>query len=380
MSAENSSRKKNILLLSLFFIAVAAGAGAWWFKVLRGSETTDDAYVAGNVVPVMPQVAGNVVTLHADDTQLVQAGMPLVDMDPTDAKLALVRSEIQLAQTLRQVQQQMAELKQFDATIALRQAELDRVAGDQNRREVLGMTNAVGKEEVLHARQNVVAGKAALQVAIQQRNTLQAKLKNTPLAEQPEVRQAAEQVRQAWLDLQRTTILSPVSGVIAKRSVQVGSHVAVGAPLMAVVPLDQLWVDANFKEVQLEHLRIGQPVELSADLYGDKIVYHGEVEGLAAGTGSVFSLLPAQNATGNWLKVVQRLPVRIKLRAEELQQHPLRLGLSMLVTVDVGNTDGPLLTEAQHKATLATTQSLNVDLAGADERVRQIIAANRQAD
>lgn len=380
MSAENSSRKKNILLLSLFFIAVAAGAGAWWFKVLRGSETTDDAYVAGNVVPVMPQVAGNVVTLHADDTQLVQAGMPLVEMDPTDAKLALVRSEIQLAQTLRQVQQQMAELKQFDATIALRQAELDRVAGDQNRREVLGMTNAVGKEEVLHARQNVVAGKAALQVAIQQRNTLQAKLKNTPLAEQPEVRQAAEQVRQAWLDLQRTTILSPVSGVIAKRSVQVGSHVAVGAPLMAVVPLDQLWVDANFKEVQLEHLRIGQPVELSADLYGDKVVYHGEVEGLAAGTGSVFSLLPAQNATGNWLKVVQRLPVRIKLRAEELQQHPLRLGLSMLVTVDVGNTDGPLLTEAQHKATLATTQSLNVDLAGADERIRQIIAANRQAD
>jgi len=380
MSAENSSRKKNILLLSLFFIAVAAGAGAWWFKVLRGSETTDDAYVAGNVVPVMPQVAGNVVTLHADDTQLVQAGMPLVEMDPTDAKLALVRSEIQLAQTLRQVQQQMAELKQFDATIALRQAELDRVAGDQNRREVLGMTNAVGKEEVLHARQNVVAGKAALQVAIQQRNTLQAKLKNTPLAEQPEVRQAAEQVRQAWLDLQRTTILSPVSGVIAKRSVQVGSHVAVGAPLMAVVPLDQPWVDANFKEVQLEHLRIGQPVELSADLYGDKIVYHGEVEGLAAGTGSVFSLLPAQNATGNWLKVVQRLPVRIKLRTDELQQHPLRLGLSMLVTVDVGNIDGPLITEAQHKATLATTESLNVDLAGADERVRQIIAANRQAD
>ena len=380
MSAENSSRKKNILLLSLFFIAVAAGAGAWWFRELRGSESTDDAYVAGNVVPVMPQVAGNVVTLHADDTQLVQAGMPLVEMDPTDAKLALVRSEIQLAQTLRQVQQQMAELKQFDATIALRQAELDRVAGDQNRREVLGMTNAVGKEEVLHARQNVVAGKAALQVAIQQRNTLQAKLRNTPLAEQPEVRQAAEQVRQAWLDLQRTTILSPVSGVIAKRSVQVGSHVAVGAPLMAVVPLDQLWVDANFKEVQLEHLRIGQPVELSADLYGDKIVYHGEVEGLAAGTGSVFSLLPAQNATGNWLKVVQRLPVRIKLRAEELQQHPLRLGLSMLVTVDVSNTDGPLITEAQHKATLATTQSLNVDLAGADERVRQIIVANRQAD
>jgi membrane fusion protein, multidrug efflux system len=380
MSAENSSRKKNLLVLSLFFIAVAAGAGAWWFKVLRGSETTDDAYVAGNVVPVMPRIAGNVVTLHAEDTQLVQAGMPLVEMDPTDARLALLRSETQLALVLRQVQQQMAELKQFDATIALRQAELDRVVGDQNRREVLGMTNAVGKEEVLHARQSVLASKAALQVAIQQRSTLQAKLKNTPLAEQPEVRQAAELVRQAWLDLQRTTILSPVSGVIAKRSVQVGSHVAVGTPLMAVVQLDQLWVDANFKEVQLEHLRIGQPVELRADLYGDKIVYHGEVEGLAAGTGGVFSLLPAQNATGNWLKVVQRLPVRIKLRADELKQHPLRLGLSMLVTVDVSNTAGSLITEAVHKATLATTDTLTVNLKGADDLVARIITDNSQVD
>ena len=380
MSVEKSSRKKSLLLLSLFFVAVAVGAGSWWFLVLRGSETTDDAYVAGNIVPVMPQVAGNVLSLHVDDTQLVQAGIPLVELDPTDAKLALARSEIQLAQTLRQVQQQMAELKQFDATIDLRQAELDRAAGDQNRREVLGMSNAVGKEEVLHARQSVLAGQAALRLAIQQRKTLQAKLKNTPLAEQPEVRQAAEQVRQAWLDLQRTTILSPVRGVIAKRSVQVGSHVAVGTPLMAVVPLDQLWVDANFKEVQLASMRIGQPVELKADLYGDSMVYHGEVEGLAAGTGSVFSLLPAQNATGNWLKVVQRLPVRIKLRAEELQQHPLRLGLSMLVTVDVRNTDGPLLTEAPAKTTLATTASLHVDLSGADERIARIIADNSQAD
>ena len=380
MSVEKSSRKKSLLLLSLFFIAVAVGAGSWWFWVLRGSETTDDAYVAGNIVPVMPQVAGNVLSLHVDDTQLVQAGIPLVELDPTDAKLALARSEIQLAQTLRQVQQQMAELKQFDATIDLRQAELDRVAGDQNRREVLGLSNAVGKEEVLHARQNVLAGQAALRLAIQQRKTLQAKLKNTPLAEQPEVRQAAEQVRQAWLDLQRTTILSPVRGVIAKRSVQVGSHVAVGTPLMAVVPLDQLWVDANFKEVQLASMRIGQPVELKADLYGDSIVYHGEVEGLAAGTGSVFSLLPAQNATGNWLKVVQRLPVRIKLRADELQQHPLRLGLSMLVTVDVRKTDGPLLTEAPAKTTLATSASLHVNLSGANERIARIIADNSQAD
>jgi len=189
-----------------------------------------------------------------------------VVLDPADAQLAMQRAQIQLAQAVRQVQQDMATLQQYEASIALRQAELDKLQGDQSRREVLGMTNAVGREEVLHARQGVMAGKAALEVAIQQRNSLRVKLKQTPLAEQPEVRHAAELLRQAWLDLQRTEVLAPVTGIIAKRSVQLGSHVNEGTAMLAIVPMDDLWVDANFKEVQLEHLRIGQPATLTADV------------------------------------------------------------------------------------------------------------------
>ena len=332
----NERKWRGKALLGVVLLLLVGGcAVAWWFLGNQMQETTDDAYVAGNVVPVMPRIGGNVIAIHGDDTQLVKAGSVLVELDPTDARLALQRAQIQLAQAVRQVQQEMATLQQHEASIALRQAELDKLQGDQNRREVLGQTNAVGREEVLHARQSVLAGKAALNVAIQQRNSLRVKLKSTPLAEQPEVRHAAELVRQAWLDLQRTRVLAPVSGVIAKRSVQLGSHVNEGAALLAVVPLDQLWVDANFKEVQLENLRVGQLATLTADIYGSKVEYHGQVVGLAAGTGSVFSLLPAQNATGNWLKVVQRLPVRIHLDADELMRHPLRLGLSMQVKVAV---------------------------------------------
>ena len=377
----NERKWRGKALLGVVLLLLVGGcAVAWWFLGNQMQETTDDAYVAGNVVPVMPRIGGNVIAIHGDDTQLVKAGSVLVELDPTDARLALQRAQIQLAQAVRQVQQEMATLQQHEASIALRQAELDKLQGDQNRREVLGQTNAVGREEVLHARQSVLAGKAALNVAIQQRNSLRVKLKSTPLAEQPEVRHAAELVRQAWLDLQRTRVLAPVSGVIAKRSVQLGSHVNEGAALLAVVPMDQLWVDANFKEVQLEHLRVGQLATLTADVYGSKVEYHGQVVGLAAGTGSVFSLLPAQNATGNWLKVVQRLPVRIHLDADELMRHPLRLGLSMQVKVDTSNQQGPqvLAVGAQDSRTLPAEQT--PDLAEASRLVARIIDQNSRLD
>lgn len=244
---------------------------------------------------------------------------------------------------------------------------------------MLGQSNAVGREEVLHARQSVAEAKAAVAVAQAEQAALQAKLLTTPLAQQPEVLYAAEQLREAWLSLQRTRILSPVSGIIAKRNVQVGSHVAVGASLFAVVPMDQLWVDANFKEIQLAEIRVGQPATLTADLYGDEVVYHGSVEGVAAGTGSVFSLLPAQNATGNWLKVVQRLPVRIKLDPAELAKHPLRLGLSMQVTVDVSDTSGTHVTDAPVNSAIASTDVLTQDMAPVDALIAKIIADNSQA-
>jgi len=378
MSAQSATRKKALLGLLVTGLLVG-GAAAGWCYLARNSETTDDAYVAGNVVPVSARIAGNVVSIHADDTQLVKAGAALVELDQTDAKLALLQAETQLAQAVRSLTQQQAQLQQYDAMIALRRAELARLQGDQSRREVLGLSNAVGREEVLHARNSVEEGKAALDVAIAERNALQAKLQNTRLQQQPEVLHAAEQVREAWLALQRTRIVSPVDGVVAKRSVQVGAHVTQGAPLLAVVPLEQLWVDANFKEIQLEHIRIGQPVELTADVYGDKQVYHGKVLGLAAGTGSVFSLLPAQNATGNWLKVVQRLPVRISLDPAELRQHPLRLGLSMLAKVDISDHHGDSVLAANADRPVASTAVLDVDMQEIDGRIARIIADNSHA-
>ena len=366
------------LISVVVLVLLGCGGGAWWYLGNQHQESTDDAYVSGNVVPVMPRIGGNVIAIHGDDTQLVKAGMPLVELDPADAQLAMQRAQIQLAQAVRQVQQDMATLQQYEASIALRQAELDKLQGDQSRREVLGMTNAVGREEVLHARQGVMAGKAALEVAIQQRNSLRVKLKQTPLAEQPEVRHAAELLRQAWLDLQRTEVLAPVTGIIAKRSVQLGSHVNEGTAMLAIVPMDDLWVDANFKEVQLEHLRIGQPATLTADVYGSKVEYHGHVEGLSAGTGSVFSLLPAQNATGNWLKVVQRLPVRIRLDAAEVLQNPLRLGLSMQVSVDVSKQEGERVLAAGADSTRKLPAELVPDSREADKLIARIIAENMQ--
>ena len=353
------------LISVVVLVLLGCGGGAWWYLGNQHQESTDDAYVSGNVVPVMPRIGGNVIAIHGDDTQLVKAGMPLVELDPADAQLAMQRAQIQLAQAVRQVQQDMATLQQYEASIALRQAEL-------------GMTNAVGREEVLHARQGVMAGKAALEVAIQQRNSLRVKLKQTPLAEQPEVRHAAELLRQAWLDLQRTEVLAPVTGIIAKRSVQLGSHVNEGTAMLAIVPMDDLWVDANFKEVQLELLRIGQPATLTADVYGSKVEYHGHVEGLSAGTGSVFSLLPAQNATGNWLKVVQRLPVRIRLDAAEVQQHPLRLGLSMQVSVDVSKQEGEQVLAAGVGEPRKLPAELVPDSREADKLIARIIAENMQ--
>lgn len=368
------------LLSLVMLVLLGGGAAAWWYLGSQHQESTDDAYVAGNVVPVMPRIGGNVMAIHGDDTQLIKAGMPLVELDPTDARLAMQRAQIQLAQAVRQVQQDMATLQQYEASIALRQAELDKLQGDQSRREVLGMTNAVGREEVLHARQGVMAGKAALAVAIQQRNSLRVKLKDTPLAQQPEVRHAAELLRQAWLDLQRTEVLAPVTGIIAKRSVQLGSHVNEGTAMLAIVPMEDLWVDANFKEVQLERLRIGQPATLTADVYGSKVTYHGHVEGLSAGTGSVFSLLPAQNATGNWLKVVQRLPVRIRLDAAEVLQHPLRLGLSMQVNVDVSLQEGDAVLAASVNSSRKLPAELVPDSREADKLIAGIIDENTRQD
>ena len=359
-------------------LAVGLGYTIYWAQVLRYHQTTDDAYVSGNVVQITPQISGTVVAIGADDTQFVKAGQALVRLDQADAKVALDQAEAQLARTVRDVRNLYATSSGLEASVQLRQTDLAAAQSDLDRRERLGATGAVSGEELKHARDAVKAAQSSLQVAREQLAANRARVDNTTLEDHPQVRDAAAAVRNAYLTLSRTELPAPVAGFVARRNVQLGQRVGPGAPLMAVVPLDEVWVDANFKEPQLARMRVGQPVILSADLYGKKIVYHGSVAGFGAGTGAAFSLLPAQNATGNWIKIVQRVPVRIALDARELAAHPLQIGLSMKADVDVKNGgDGARLPQLASTAVSWSTDVFGSGQEVAERRVQAIIAANQ---
>jgi membrane fusion protein, multidrug efflux system len=370
-------RKPMMFLLAGIFAAAGIAYGSWWWLVGRYVEETDDAYVSGNVVQITPQTGGTVLAIHADDTDFVRAGETLVQLDKADAQLALDQAEAQLAQTVREVRTLFATSSSLAARVALRKADVDKAREDLARRRTLNGSGAVSSEELEHARTALVAAEATYSAAREEYASNHALIDNTTVAEHPNVAKAAAQVRAAWLALDRTEIPAPVSGYVAKRAVQLGQRVAPGAPLMAVIPLDQVWVDANFKEGQLQQMRIGQPVTLNSDLYGGSIEYHGKVVGLAAGTGAAFALLPAQNASGNWIKVVQRVPVRIALEAEELQTHPLRVGLSMRVKVDLHDQSGSQLAEGGRRdQSIDRTAVFAHQNQGADALVRNIIESN----
>ncbi|CAH2783934.1 MAG: Multidrug efflux system EmrAB-OMF, membrane fusion component EmrA [uncultured Paraburkholderia sp.] len=372
--ANNGKRKRMMTLLVIVILIAAIAYGLYHFLVARFHEDTDDAYVNGNVVQITPQVTGTVVAVNADDTQTVKAGDPLVVLDPADARVALEQAEANLAQTVRQVRGLFADDNQYLAQVAQRQADLSRAQDDLKRRLTVAQTGAVSQEEISHARDAVKSAQAAVDAAQQQLASNRALTANTTIANHPNVQAAAAKVRDAYLNNARNTLPAPVTGYVAKRSVQVGQRVSPGTPLMAIVPLGGVWVDANFKEVQLKHMRIGQPVELTADVYGSSVVYHGKVVGFSAGTGSAFSLLPAQNATGNWIKVVQRLPVRIALDPQELEKHPLRIGLSMQADVSIKDENGGQLGDAQN-----TVYQTNVFAKYGDEadaEIARIIAEN----
>jgi membrane fusion protein (multidrug efflux system) len=371
----NSGKRKRMMTLLVIVILIAAIAyGLYYFLVARFHESTDDAYVNGNVVQITPQVTGTVIAVNADDTQTVKAGDPVVVLDPADARVALQQSEANLGQVVRQVRGLFADDNQYQAQVEVREADLSRAQDDLHRRMTIAQTGAVSQEEISHARDAVKSAQAALDAAKQQLASNRALTANTTIADHPNVEAAAAKVRDAYLANARNTLPAPVTGYVAKRSVQVGQRVSPGNPLMAIVPLNGVWVDANFKEVQLKHMRIGQPVELTADVYGSSVVFHGKVVGFSAGTGSAFSLLPAQNATGNWIKVVQRLPVRVALDPQELEKHPLRIGLSMNVDVSIKDENGGQLGDAQN-----TVYQTNVfDKYGdeADAEIARIIAEN----
>ncbi|MBV8877952.1 MAG: efflux RND transporter periplasmic adaptor subunit [Gammaproteobacteria bacterium] len=380
-NASNTSRRWR-WLAAVAAVLVTGGAvyGAYWAQVLRYHQSTDDAYVGGNVVQITPQISGTVVAIGADDTQFVKAGQPLVRLDPADARVALDQAEAQLARTVRDVRNLYATSSQLAAAVQMRQTELSAAQRDLARRERLGVTGAISGEELQHAADAVKTAQAELVAAQQQLAANRARVDGTTLKDHPQVRDAAASVRNAYLTLERTELSAPVSGLVARRNVQLGQRVTTGTPLMAVVPLDQVWVDANFKEPQLAHMRIGQHVTLTADLYGGRVAYHGTVAGFGAGTGAAFSLLPAQNATGNWIKIVQRVPVRIALDPREIAAHPLQIGLSMKAEVDVrgGGSGARLPQVASNTAAWTTASSAETD-PQADARVQAIIAANQSA-
>ena len=378
-SASPRKKRKPLLMLLLVVCVILAIAYAlYWFLILSHQQNTDDAYVAGNQVQISPQVSGSVSKVWFDNTDLVHKGDVLVSLDKTDANQALDKAETALASSVRQVRQLMINNRQYQANIELKRTALAQAQADLARREPLAQRQLIGREELQHARDTAASAKASLDVAIQQLNANQAMILNTPLDQQPVIQQSAATLRDAWLALQRTDIRSPIDGYVSRRSVQVGAQITPSSALMVVVPSQELWVDANFKETQLAEVRIGQPVTVTADIYGDTVTYHGKVVGLDMGTGSAFSLLPAQNASGNWIKVVQRLPVRISLDPQDLQQHPLRIGLSTQVTIDTSNTSGQALATVMRKSPAYESDALTLQLQQADHIIQRIIAANAE--
>ncbi|WP_455289280.1 HlyD family secretion protein [Cupriavidus necator] len=369
------SRRRRIIAAASVAVALAAAAG-YWLQYARHWVSTEDAYVEGNVVQVTPQVGGVVTAILADNTDLVESGKTLVELNGVDAQLALAAAQAQLARTVRQVRGQFAAAGQDRANVELRSVDLARAQEDLARRSALAASGAISGEELVHATQTVRTAKASLAMATQQLKRNQALVERTSVDSHPDVQAAAAQVRNASIALSRTRIPAPVGGVITKRSVQVGQRVSAGVPMMSVVPLDHLWVTANLKESQLRDIRLGQPVTLTTDLYGDGVVYHGRVIGQDAGTGSAFALLPAQNATGNWIKVVQRVPVRIALTPAEVAAHPLQIGLSMKVSVDTRARDGKRLVAVDASGQNYRTTVFADELARADQLVRHIVEEN----
>ena len=374
--APASVKRRNILLLiAAIFIILGALWAAYWVLVLAKREQTDDAYVNGNKVAISAQISGTVIAVLADDTQRVKAAQVLVRLDPIDAQTSLSRAASALAQSVRQVRQEKSTADQYDSVVESRKLELTHAAADLAAREPLLADHAIAPEDVRHARESVALARAALTQAVRQSSSSHALVDGTQVQDNPAVLQAKAAFRDAWIGAQRNAVLAPITGYVAERSVQLGQHIQAGQALMTVIPLNSLWVDANFKEVQLRHLRIGQPAEVRSDLYGGSFIFHGHVKGMSAGTGAAFALLPAQNASGNWIKVVQRVPVRIQIDDNDLLKSPLRVGLSATVMVDTTHRDGPVLamdaTDTPVGDTEVYTQNLDKANAEADAIVRR---------
>ena len=377
-SSNNKSqqRKKGLSIFILLLLLISIGSAAYWYFFIKGFEETEDAYVSGNQVMVSAQVAGNISKINVDNMDPVQAGDVLLELDDTNAKLSFEQAKSNLANAVRQVSQLNYTVKQLKSAVRANEITLAQAQGNLNRRVQLVKDGAIDKESFQHAKEAVELAKANLTTSQNQLGANQALLLDGPLSEQPQIQSAVSNFKQAWLNLERTKIRSPIKGYVARRNAQVGQAVSVGGALMAVVTTDQMWLDANFKETQLTHMRIGQPVKIHFDLYGKDKTFDGKVVGIEMGTGSAFSLLPTQNATGNWIKVVQRVPVRIQLDPQQLAENPLRIGLSATVKVDVSDSQGETLRNQAPTTTLYSTNVLQYDESAVNNLIESIIRDN----
>ena len=403
-SAQPGKRNGILLRIAALTAIILLAVSGWWYFSWQWFSSTDDAYVGGDVVSVTSLTRGTVASIFGDTTQAVIEGQLLVQLDDSDARLQLDGAEADLAAAVREVrglyatsrgnlpliEQRRADLARAQAELASSESALALAEAEFKRRESLVRQNFISAENLQIAQtardaaraqhdaalSAVRAGSSAIAQSVDQADVSSARVDNTSLENHPNVRAAAVKVREAALALARTRVLAPVSGQVAKRPVQIGEWIQPGDALMAIVPLDKIWLDANFKETELSNVRIGQPVRMTSDFYGNSVVFHGRVVGLAPGTGSAFALLPAQNATGNWVKIVQRLPVRIALDSKELQQHPLRIGLSVDATIDTHDRSGAALTVLPDTRAIAATSVYAQDIKAADALVAQIIAGN----
>ncbi|MFM2287645.1 MAG: hypothetical protein RL684_788 [Pseudomonadota bacterium] len=373
--AANGNGKRRALLLGIVGVFAVLGA-VWflyWLLVLSKRETTDDAYVGGDQVGVSAQTGGTVIEVLAEDTQHVNANQLLARLDRADNDVALQRATGELSQAVRLYRQQQAQAASADSQAASRRQELAQAEEQLARRKPLLEARAISAEELQQSATAAQVAHSAVDVSERQAAAFHAMVDGLTLTTSPTVQQARAAYVQAWLAARRTEVRAPIAGVVARRAVQVGQRVAPGQSLLSIVPLEGVWIDANFKESQLGSLRIGQPVSVEADVYGGKVEYRGHVAGLSAGTGSAFALLPAQNASGNWIKVVQRVPLRIELDPKELASHPLRIGLSMHVSVDTHDRNGSLLSPEAPATPASSTGIYAEDYAAAQRAAEAVV-------
>ena len=375
LDTPNRQRRFWFIILGAVIAAAALIYGIYWLTYARYFESTEDAYVGGNVVTITSKENATVLALHADNTQTVKQGQLLVEFDPAVATVNLQAAQANLARVVRNVKAQFSKSDSGVAELNQAQVVLAQAQGDYDRRQKAYDTQSVSGEELAHARDAVQAARAAVTAAQGGLQTTRASIEGTDIAHNPDVLAAEAQLRSAAIVYGHMRVVAPLDGVIAQRTVQAGQQVAAGTPLMAVVPLSDVWIDANFKEVQLARMRVGQPVRVKTDIYGGGVTYHGHIEGLGAGSGSAFALLPPQNASGNWIKIVQRVPVRIALDAKELARHPLRVGLSVTVDADVRDQSGELITT---KVGPGTTRANTGEDSGpvADAMIARILSEN----